>query len=125
VLVDLANFFKWRMRKGDIVCRYGGEEFALILPESTLQDATQRAVQLKDAAKELRVSYGGLELGPVTLSMGVSGFPSSGESPRDLLRAADDALYRAKQAGRDRVVTAESPLREDGAPKPEGPAASS
>ena len=109
VLVDLANFFKWRMRKGDIVCRYGGEEFALILPESSLADTAQRAIQLKDAVKGLRVSYGGLELGPVTLSMGVSGFPANGELPRDLLRAADEALYKAKQAGRDRVVVVEEP----------------
>lgn len=109
ILVDLANFFRWRMRKGDVVCRYGGEEFALILPDSSLEDTGQRAAELKDAVKGLRVSYGGLELGPVTLSMGVSAFPVSGDSPRELLRAADEALYKAKQAGRDRVVVADTP----------------
>jgi len=115
VLVDLANFLKWRMRKGDVVCRYGGEEFVLILPDSSLGETGQRAVQLKDAVKGLRVSYGGMELGPVTLSMGVSAFPTSGDSPRDLLRTADEALYKAKQAGRDRVVLVEDGGREDGA----------
>jgi diguanylate cyclase (GGDEF)-like protein len=113
VLVELSNFFKWRMRKGDIVCRYGGEEFALILPESSLADTGERAVLLKDAAKGLRVSYGGLELGPVTLSMGVSAFPKNGDTPSDLLRAADQALYAAKQSGRDRVVLVEVPLAAD------------
>ena len=125
VLVELANFFKWRMRKGDIVCRYGGEEFALILPESSLDDTAKRAIQLKDSVKSLRVSYGGLELGPVTLSMGVSGFPTSGESPRDLLRAADEALYRAKQAGRDRVIVSEAPAPGDQPAEASRPTASS
>ena len=114
VLVDLANFFKWRLRKGDIVCRCGGEEFALILPDSSLADAGQRAVQLKDGVKGLRVSYAGRELGPVTMSMGVSAFPVSGDSPQDLLRAADEALYKAKQAGRDRVVLVEEGSHVDG-----------
>jgi diguanylate cyclase (GGDEF)-like protein/PAS domain S-box-containing protein len=113
VLVDLANFLKWRMRKGDVVCRYGGEEFALILPDSSLADTGERAVQLKDAVKGLRVSYAGLELGPVTLSMGVSAFPVSGDTPRDLLGAADQALYQAKQTGRDRVVVVEAPAPRD------------
>jgi diguanylate cyclase (GGDEF)-like protein/PAS domain S-box-containing protein len=109
VLLELANFLRWRMRKGDVVCRYGGEEFVVILPESSLADTAQRAVQLKDAVKGLRVSYGGLELGPVTLSVGVSEFPTSGDTSRDLLRAADQALYTAKQTGRDRVVAVETP----------------
>ncbi|MBE3096048.1 MAG: diguanylate cyclase [Planctomycetes bacterium] len=113
VLVELANFFRWRMRKSDIVCRYGGEEFALILPESSIADTAERANQLRDAVKGLRVSYAGLEIGPVTLSMGVSGFPQNGDTPHDLLRAADLALYQAKQAGRDQVVVAESPAPKD------------
>jgi diguanylate cyclase (GGDEF)-like protein len=113
VLVELANFFKWRMRKGDVVCRYGGEEFALILLESSLANTGERANQLKDAVKGLRVSYAGMELGPVTLSMGVSAYPVSGDTPGDLLGAADQALYKAKQAGRDRVVVVETPAPKD------------
>jgi len=73
-----------------------------------------RAIQLKDGVKGLRVSYAGRELGPVTLSMGVSAFPASGDSPQDLLRAADEALYKAKQAGRDRVVLVEEGSHVDG-----------
>jgi diguanylate cyclase (GGDEF)-like protein/PAS domain S-box-containing protein len=113
VLVELANFLRWRMRKGDVVCRYGGEEFALVLLESSLANTGERAVQLKEAVKGLRVSYAGMELGPVTLSMGVSAFPGSGDTPRDLLGAADQALYKAKQAGRDRVVMTEVPAPKD------------
>ena len=113
VLVELANFFKWRMRKGDVICRYGGEEFALILLDSAVADTAKRAAHLTEAVKGLRVSYAGLEMGPVTLSMGVSGYPVNGDTPRDLLGAADQALYRAKQTGRDRVVVAEAPPPKD------------
>jgi len=107
VLREIANYLKWKVRAGDIVCRYGGEEFALILPESTVQGATARADALRDGAKGIRTSYAGQALGPVTLSMGVSMYPECGATPQDLLHAADAALYKAKQAGRDCVVIAE------------------
>jgi diguanylate cyclase (GGDEF)-like protein/PAS domain S-box-containing protein len=108
VLADMAKFFRWKVRAGDIVCRYGGEEFAIILPDSTLDTAVARADALKEGVKELHVSYAGQELGPVTLSMGVSMYPTHGSAPPDLLRTADKALYQAKQAGRDCVVTADA-----------------
>jgi diguanylate cyclase (GGDEF)-like protein/PAS domain S-box-containing protein len=111
VLADLAKFLRWKVRAGDIVCRYGGEEFAIIMLESTIDDGHTRAEVLKEGVKELHVSYAGQELGPVTLSMGVSVYPIHGTSPQDLLRAADGALYKAKQAGRDRVMVADPPQR--------------
>ena len=106
VLVELANFFKLRTRGTDIACRYGGEEFAFILPESSLENAVKRASQMIEEARTLRVQYAGQTLGPTTLSMGVAAYPIHGTRPEDLLRAADAALYRAKKEGRDRIITA-------------------
>jgi len=106
VLTGLADFFKAQMRGGDIVCRYGGEEFTLILPECSLEDAGKRIAQMIEEAKKLRIQYGNRSLGPITLSAGVAAYPQHGEKAEDLLRAADTALYRAKQEGRDRVVLA-------------------
>jgi len=106
VLAELAALLKTRMRGADIACRYGGEEFVLVFTEASLEDTMVRANQLKDEVKGLRVSYAGQEIGPIALSMGVSAYPVGGTRPEELLRAADAALYRAKQAGRDRVVSA-------------------
>ncbi len=105
-LVELAGFFKSRMRGSDIVCRYGGEEFTLILPECSFEDAGKRATQLAGEARKLRVQYNDQTFGPITLSIGVAAYPQHGANPEELLRAADAALYRAKQEGRDRVVLA-------------------
>jgi diguanylate cyclase (GGDEF)-like protein/PAS domain S-box-containing protein len=91
-------------RGEDIACRYGGEEFTLILPDSSLADTWKRAEQLRSAVKQLRVRHGGEPLGIVTISVGVASFPEHGVVPEALLRAADHALYQAKAAGRDRVV---------------------
>ncbi len=107
VLSGLGEFFKGQMRGGDIVSRYGGEEFTLILPECSLEDAGKRAVHLVEEARKLRIQYHNRSLGAITLSMGVSAFPQHGETAEDLLKAADIALYRAKQEGRDRVVLAQ------------------
>ncbi len=108
VLAEMAKFLRWKVRSADIVCRYGGEEFAIILPESSLPDGVKRAEMLKEGVKGLHVSYAGQELGPVTMSLGVSAYPDHGSTPQDLLRAADGALYRAKQAGRDCVLPVEA-----------------
>jgi diguanylate cyclase (GGDEF)-like protein/PAS domain S-box-containing protein len=106
VLVELAGFLQSRMRGADIVCRYGGEEFILILPECTLDNAIRRADQLVADARQMTVQDGGHALGRITLSMGVAAYPAHGTNPAILLAAADAALYKAKQTGRDRVVSA-------------------
>jgi diguanylate cyclase (GGDEF)-like protein len=106
VLTQLAGLLKTRLRGTDIACRYGGEEFVFVFIESSLEDTVARASELKEEVKGLRLSYEGQEIGPIALSMGVSAYPASGNRPEELLRAADAALYRAKQAGRDRVVSA-------------------
>ncbi len=106
VLATFADFLQSRIRKEDIACRYGGEEFMLILPGASLEDAAARAHQLSEASRHLSLSHRGRGLGTVTLSLGVAVFPDHGSTAGDLLRAADQALYRAKQQGRDRVEIA-------------------
>jgi diguanylate cyclase (GGDEF)-like protein len=91
-------------RAEDIACRYGGEEFTVILPDSSLEDTWRRAEQLRVAIRRLRVRYGGEPLDAVTVSAGVASYPEHGAVPEALLRAADLALYQAKAEGRDRVV---------------------
>lgn len=105
-LADLAKFFKKELRGGDIVCRYGGEEFTFILPDCTPEDAGKRARYLISEARKLRIHYGDRALGPITLSAGVAAYPLHGEKPEELIRAVDAALYKAKKEGRDRIVMA-------------------
>jgi diguanylate cyclase (GGDEF)-like protein len=108
LLHELGSFLQVRIRKGDIACRYGGEEFMLILPESSLNNSRQRAEQLREELKHLSVQYGGQSIRAVTLSLGVAVFPEHGLTVEAVLRAADLALYRAKGEGRDRVVVSQT-----------------
>lgn len=89
-----------------MICRYGGEEFILILPEASQEVTQMRAEQLRDSARQLHMQYEDQTLEPVTLSMGVAVFPEHGSTYDAILGAADTALYRAKGNGRDRVVVA-------------------
>jgi len=106
VLEAIAGVLQSRTRGGDIVCRYGGEEFAVVLTDTNLEDAARRAEMMREEVRTLEVLHAGKSLGPVTISWGVAGFPEHAAKPGDLLRAADAALYQAKQMGRDRVVAA-------------------
>jgi diguanylate cyclase (GGDEF)-like protein/PAS domain S-box-containing protein len=107
MLSAISKMLQARTRQGDIACRYGGEEFLLILPEAPLAVAWQRAEQLRSEARQLHVKLGEIDLQPVTLSLGVAAFPKHGASPRELLACADSHLYLAKNAGRDCVVAGE------------------
>jgi diguanylate cyclase (GGDEF)-like protein len=102
-----GTFLQSRMRKDDIVCRYGGEEFTIIMPESSVEVAQQRAERLREDVKKLDISLNGQFLGSVSFSVGLACFPQNGASGEEILRAADLALYRAKSSGRDCVVVAE------------------
>jgi diguanylate cyclase (GGDEF)-like protein len=83
----------------------GGEEFLVIVPEATLENAARRAQEICDGIRQLRIEYQARTLGPITVSIGVSGLGSPGEaSVLALLKTADTALYRAKREGRNRVV---------------------
>ena len=106
-LRTVADQFKSKMRAGDVVCRYGGEEFVIIFVEMTLQNAIHRMEGFRESIKKLVIEYQGHSLGQLTVSVGIASFPEYGTSPEVLLKAADDALYRAKQNGRDRVIVIE------------------
>jgi diguanylate cyclase (GGDEF)-like protein len=112
VLRELGDHLAKFIRGSDLACRYGGEEFTLILPESSLEDTRRRAEELRIAFQQLSIKCGEVLLGKVTLSLGIAALPENGTSAAELLAAADGALFRAKEAGRDRVMTAEaSPSR--------------
>jgi diguanylate cyclase (GGDEF)-like protein len=106
MLCALADLFRTRFRGEDIVCRYGGEEFTILLPETSLARAQERAEELRAAAAEARPPGQNPPIDPVTLSIGVACYPQHGDTGAALLHAADAALYRAKAQGRDRVVMA-------------------
>src|SRR5262249_9120960 len=104
VLTAVGNLLKSKVRGSDIACRYGGEEFALILPETAVDAATRRAADIRLAISPLDVSYAGKSLGRVTASFGIAVFPEDAQNTDELLRVADVALYAAKGAGRNRVI---------------------
>lgn len=107
VLREVGALLRSQVRAGDVACRLGGEELAVLLPEARLEDAAKRAEQIRRQVEGLAVLLGGRALGQVTVSIGVSAFPQHGDSQEALLRAADAALYEAKAGGRNRVVAAE------------------
>ncbi|MDQ3006786.1 MAG: diguanylate cyclase, partial [Chloroflexota bacterium] len=107
LLRELGRFLQSHIRGEDVACRYGGEEFLLIMPDASLEAAYQRAEHLRVEAKGLRAQDNGQSLKGITLSLGVAVYPEHGRNIDSVLRAADAALYRAKQEGRDRVAVAE------------------
>jgi diguanylate cyclase (GGDEF)-like protein/PAS domain S-box-containing protein len=106
VLQAMAHILRSQFRDEDVICRYGGEEFAVILPESCNEDAAKRAEALRLATKDIRLAHRGVVLDPVTISVGIAGFPDHGQSSQELLDRADKCLYKSKADGRDRVTLA-------------------
>jgi diguanylate cyclase (GGDEF)-like protein/PAS domain S-box-containing protein len=104
VLRELGAFLKSHIRSEDIACRYGGEEFALIIVDADLRLTQRIAEHMCESARHLNVWSHGQPLGRVTLSLGVAIFPQDGTTADEVIRAADAALYQAKAQGRDRVV---------------------
>ena len=96
----LTDFF----RGGDIICRYGGEEFALVLPDSSLKDAERRGNDLRVEIKKLSITHRNAVLDPITFSVGLSAFPEHGSTAEELFRVADKCLYDSKSQGRDRIT---------------------
>jgi len=106
VLGTLGAAITKSIRPSDIACRYGGEELAIVLPEANLECARGRVEQLRLAIRDTNLIHRGQTLPVPTASFGVAAYPTNGMNPADLLKAADQALYRAKQDGRDRVCVA-------------------
>ncbi|WDT76863.1 MAG: GGDEF domain-containing protein [Candidatus Manganitrophus sp.] len=105
VLSELGRFLEKFLRGGDPP-PLRGEEFTVLLPGASLENALLKAERLREGVKELNVQHRGRSVGAITLSMGVACFPDQGLTGEILLRAADQALYQAKAAGRDRVMSA-------------------
>jgi diguanylate cyclase (GGDEF)-like protein len=103
VLNALARAITKSIRPSDIACRYGGEELAIVLPEANLDCARERVEQIRLAIRDTNLTHLGQALPAPTASFGIAVYPTNGTKSTDLLKAADQALYRAKQEGRDRV----------------------
>lgn len=106
VLQRVGLVLQGHTRVEDVVCRYGGEEFVMLLPGLPGQAILRRAEELREAIRDLIVRFHGETLARITISCGVSAFPEQGRTCADLIDAADHALYRAKQSGRNRVEIA-------------------
>ena len=103
VLRQVAETLKKNSRTTDIVCRYGGEEMSIILPNTNTEDALYNANRLNKAIAEREFQLNATEKANVTISLGVSTFPNNAETPQDLIEFADKGLYIAKENGRNQV----------------------
>jgi diguanylate cyclase (GGDEF)-like protein len=106
VLTVVAKSLKDGVRGEDVVCRYGGEEFILVLPEASASSALERAEHLRERIAQLEIEHEGTALRKITASFGVASFPDHGQAIEGVIKAADAAMYRAKTGGRNRVEVA-------------------
>jgi diguanylate cyclase (GGDEF)-like protein len=108
VLRAVAQCLLSLARAEDIPCRYGGEEFVLVMAHASPATVRERAERLRAGVQALAIEHDDRSIGPVTLSVGIAMFPEHGDNWRSVLQAADTALYSAKAGGRNRVVMAET-----------------
>ena len=113
VLRETGSFLVRSIRAEDFVCRFGGEEFVVVLPTADLRAAEARAERIRAKLRDLVILHNGRSLGLITASIGVAALPTHGTNEKDLLQAADAALYHAKREGRDRVAVANLTLALD------------
>jgi diguanylate cyclase (GGDEF)-like protein len=104
VLMEMAKLLKKSVRGSDMVCRFGGEEFLLVLTDATPETALRRCEEIRAAIKRLEPDYQGRLLRSPTASFGVALFPHHADGHDALIRASDEALYEAKRSGRDRIA---------------------
>ena len=104
VLKTLAITLSEQCRRGDFACRYGGEEFVIVMPNITTDIAYERAENIRQHLNSLKVPYGQYQLS-ITISMGIACYPIHGDTREAILRAADQAMYGAKEAGRDHILS--------------------
>lgn len=105
VLKSIAAFIKKKLRREDIFARFGGEEFVILMPHTTLEQVVEKAEDLRKGIGSLIISDKMISAS-VTISIGVSSFPEMADNQISLLKSADDALYEAKRQGRNRVCVA-------------------
>lgn len=108
VLMAFANLLTANARASDCVCRYGGEEFVVLLTEMSGSQARAIAERIRGQVQQLTLKHNHEQLPQVTVSLGVAYFPDDAKTPDDLLIVADNALYKAKRTGRNRVCMASS-----------------
>ncbi len=109
VLCTVAEMLRRSSRETDTIGRYGGEEFVMLLPDTGRAGAEQKVLTLLASLREVQLSG----TGPLTFSAGIAEFPRDGQTPTELFASADAALYAAKRAGRDQVVTYTEWLEEE------------
>ncbi len=113
LMCELGALLDTHTRVEDAACRYGGDEFVVLLPESSLDVTLLRAEEIRQSAHRFNIMHEGSVLSAVTLTVGVAVYPDHGADMDGLVHAADEAMYRAKHAGGDRVQVAQ-PLNEQG-----------
>jgi diguanylate cyclase (GGDEF)-like protein len=105
VLVNVAGLIRQHLRSYDVAARYGGEEFVVILPETPLDESMVVAERIRQGIQQVAFT-GKLQQLKITISMGVAVYPAPGvDTIDDIIRVADEALYRAKAEGRNRIIT--------------------
>ena len=109
VLRNVAHVLKRHTRAEDVACRYGGEEFLVVLPACPVDDAYAKAEAIREAIAQLHVFSRGIALPRVTASLGIACYPEDGERMEDLIAEADAALYRAKSSGRNCIAASNAP----------------
>lgn len=106
VLHEVGLFLKKSVRGSDFACRFGGEEFMIIMPGSNIDVASERAESIREGIKHIEIFKDDRPISGITISIGVSMFPAQGDTQATVIKAADQALYQAKTNGRDRVCIA-------------------
>lgn len=109
VLRAVARRFRKRIRKSDLAARYGGEEFTVVLPGTTMEGAEFLAETIRQDIEVEKLTFDGQDLGEINVSIGVATMPEHANTVENLIKAADEALYAAKSAGRNQVMTATGP----------------
>jgi len=107
VLCEVAKLLQTKLRESDVACRYGGEEFMLVMPGAPLTIVQKRAEEAREMIERHEINFQGNRLTNITISIGVALFPDNNESIDGLIKAADTALYKAKETGRNKVVIAD------------------
>ncbi len=110
VIKKFGHLLASMVRGEDISCRYGGEEFTLVLNEIDQQSAAKRAQVLLEATRDLELQLHSQSLGQITISMGIAMYPQHGKTQSELIKAADEALYIAKEGGRNQFRVAGNQL---------------